>query len=53
MVALLQEDSSDDLYLKYLSAIEKEYNFWMSGFDSLSNEWQAHRRVVKGLKVHY
>lgn len=50
MVALLQEDSSDDLYLKYLSAIEKEYNFWMSGFDSLSNEWQAHRRVVKGPK---
>lgn len=50
MVELLQEDSNHDLYLKYLSSIEKEYNFWMSGFDSLENEWQAHRRVVKGPK---
>lgn len=50
MVELLQEDSNDDLCLKYLSSIEKEYNFWMNGFDSLENEWQAHRRVVKGPK---
>lgn len=50
MVALLQEDSSNNLYLKYLSSIEKEYNFWMTGYDSLENEWQANRRVVKGPK---
>ncbi len=32
--------------LKYLPAIQKEYDFWMSGSDQLSEDYPANRRVV-------
>lgn len=46
MVQLLQQKKGDAVYKKYLSAMEKEYNWWMQGTANL-NSMQAYRRVVK------
>lgn len=50
MVQLLDEskngDNEDALSL-YLPQMEKEYNFWMAGADSLSARMPAYRRVVR------
>lgn len=35
------------IYLKYLSQLEKEYRFWMTGADSVSAAHPACRRVVR------
>ena len=47
MVGLLSEYLTEDEALKYLSVLEKEYEFWMDGVDKLNNETLAYRRVVK------
>jgi alpha,alpha-trehalase len=46
MVSLLHEKKGDAVYKKYLSALEKEYAFWMQGADKLT-AGEAGRRVVK------
>lgn len=46
MVELLHQNRGDEVYKKYLSAMEKEYNWWMNGTEKLSTQ-QAYRRVVK------
>lgn len=47
MVALLAEEKGDDIFITYLSYLEKEYNFWMNGSDSLNDTKQSYRRVVR------
>lgn len=46
MVELLQQHRGDSVYLKYLSAMEKEYRFWMQGSDRLKSA-KVYRRLVK------
>jgi len=46
MVDLLAEIQSDTIYVTYLPALEKEYQFWMDGAAKLK-PGQASRRVVK------
>ena len=46
MVDLLHEKMGDRVYKKYLSAMQKEYAWWMNGEDKLQ-AGEAHRRVVK------
>ena len=47
MVQLLAEEKGDDILKKYLSYLEKEYNFWMAGSENLSSSGEAFRRVVR------
>jgi alpha,alpha-trehalase len=46
MVELLASIKGDDVYITYLPALEKEYNFWMDGAEKLK-PGQAYRRVVR------
>ena len=46
MVGLLQQKMGDRIYKKYLSALQKEYNWWMDGEENIG-VGQQHRRVVK------
>jgi len=46
MVELLASVKGDNVYSTYLSALEKEYKFWMDGSEKLK-PGQAYRRVVK------
>jgi alpha,alpha-trehalase len=46
MVELLAEIKGDSIYVNYLPALEKEYNYWMEGSDKLKPA-QAIKRVVK------
>lgn len=46
MVDLLAELQGDSVYVSFLPALEKEYNFWMEGAKKL-RPGQASRRVVK------
>jgi alpha,alpha-trehalase len=46
MVELLHQKNGDAVYKKYLSAMEKEYMWWMEGADKLTTN-SEHRRVVK------
>lgn len=46
MVNLLAQYEGDSAALKYLPAMQKEYDFWMAGTDQLKETGDAHRRVV-------
>ncbi len=46
MVKLLREEKGDAVLLKFASALEKEYQFWMDGEKSLTKENPVQRRVV-------
>jgi alpha,alpha-trehalase len=46
MVQLLMNIEGKDSIVKYLPVLEKEYNFWMKGKDSLSRDENAYARVV-------
>ncbi len=46
MVGLLAEIKGDQVYAKYLPSLQKEYNYWMDGAETL-RPGQANRRVVK------
>ncbi len=46
MVNLLAQYEGDSSALKYLPAMQKEYDFWMAGTDQLNEAGDAHRRVV-------
>jgi alpha,alpha-trehalase len=47
MISVVSKYVGKDFYKKYLSALEKEYAFWMDGTDSLNKEGESYRRVVK------
>lgn len=47
MVRVLAEMKGDDVYTKYLPALEKEYAFWMEGMEKLSPNYRTHRRLVR------
>ena len=47
MVGLLAEMRGDEIYQKYLPQLEKEYAFWMDGYDQLSATKATHKRVVR------
>jgi alpha,alpha-trehalase len=46
MVELLAEEKGDDIKFQYLPQLEKEYGFWMDGYNELSSSKKIHRRVV-------
>ena len=47
MVEMLATEIGDAVYRRYLSQLEKEYEFWMKGSDRLSVDTPAVRRVVR------
>ena len=47
MIELLKETTGENSNRDYLSALEKEYQFWMAGKDSLSKERECYRRIVR------
>jgi alpha,alpha-trehalase len=46
MVSLLSEEKGIDILLKYQSALEKEYAYWMDGEKLLTSTNNQYRRVV-------
>lgn len=46
MVQLLADIKGDSILVRYLPAMEKEYQFWMDGSEQLTKENPAFRRVV-------
>ncbi|PWK26393.1 alpha,alpha-trehalase [Arcicella aurantiaca] len=46
MVEVLREEKGDEILAKYLPVLEKEYDFWMSGKNTLSLQNRANNRVV-------
>jgi len=47
MVKLLAEEKSNDILIKYIPQLEKEYAFWMNGSESLNENNIAVHHVVK------
>ncbi len=47
MVSLLASIKGEQVYLEYLSALEKEYSFWMKGSEQLSESNPSIHRVVR------
>lgn len=47
MVRLLSDEKGKEILVKYLSQLEKEYDFWMKGPGQLNNADNAINRVVK------
>lgn len=46
MVELLADIKGENILLKYLPQLEKEYNFWMDGKDRLTKDKNTFRRLV-------
>ena len=46
MISLLSEEKGSDILLKYQSALEKEYAYWMDGEKLLTATNNQHRRLV-------
>jgi len=46
MVTVLMEEKGNAVLLKYQPQLEKEYQFWMDGADTLTATHPTHRRVV-------
>ncbi len=47
MISLLASIKGEQVYLEYLSALEKEYTFWMKGSEQLSESNQSAYRVAR------
>ncbi|HIB36605.1 alpha,alpha-trehalase TreA [Mesonia sp.] len=47
MLAVLAEEKGNEIFLKYLPHLEKEYNFWMTGKDQLQQSGDTRLRTVK------
>lgn len=47
MINLYAQLTSKEDALKYLTTLQKEYDFWMNGSDTLSLELPVYKRVVK------
>jgi len=46
MVELLSEEIGEEVFIKYLPQLEKEYMFWMRGSELLNKENTSERRVM-------
>ena len=46
MVKILSEEKGKNILINYLPQLEKEYNFWMKGSDSLISDISSVNRVV-------
>ncbi len=46
MIHLLSEEKGENVFTKYQTALEKEYNFWMQGEEQLIDEQQSVNHVV-------
>jgi alpha,alpha-trehalase len=46
MIDILRQEKGDEILLKYLPVLEKEYQFWMEGKEKLSVRKSAIKRVV-------
>jgi alpha,alpha-trehalase len=46
MIRLLSVEKGENILIKYLPHLEKEYQFWMSGIENLTSENRANKRVV-------
>ena len=46
IVEVLREEKGDEILLKYLPILEKEYEFWMAGKDQVSTQNPTNKRVV-------
>ncbi|MEM9833413.1 MAG: alpha,alpha-trehalase TreA [Bacteroidota bacterium] len=46
MVRLLADTQGDNILVRYLPQLQKEYDFWMDGAENLTEADSAHRRVV-------
>ena len=53
MVEVLREEKGDEILLKYLPVLEKEYEFWMIGKDQVSIQNPTHKRVVFLREFYY
>ncbi|MEO8720498.1 MAG: alpha,alpha-trehalase TreA [Ginsengibacter sp.] len=57
MIQLLSEEKGDNVLLKYLPQLEKEYSFWMKGIDQVSTNIPSVFRVAlmpdKNILNHY
>lgn len=47
MVKILAEEKGEDIYVKYLPQMEKEYQYWMKGQEKLSTEKKSELKVVQ------
>ncbi len=47
MVSLLAKEKGDDMLVKYLPQLKKEYAFWMNGEENLSEDNRAFEHVVQ------
>jgi alpha,alpha-trehalase len=47
MVQLLSEEIGEQALLTYLPQLEREYDFWMSGYEHLNEEVNREKRVVR------
>ncbi|MBC3538702.1 alpha,alpha-trehalase TreF [Rufibacter sp. H-1] len=47
MLRVLAQEKGPEILLKYAPALQKEYDFWMQGQETLSAGQPAHRRVVR------
>ena len=47
MLSILSEKYGDTVLVRYLSSLEKEYNFWMDGAQSVKNNGDSYKRVIK------
>lgn len=46
MIQLLSEEKGDEIFVKYLPQLEKEYDFWMRGKREISNTKSSLHRIV-------
>jgi alpha,alpha-trehalase len=57
MISLLAEEKGDDIFVKYLPQLEKEYQFWMKGLDQVDLKSPSQRHLVmlpdKSILNHY
>ena len=47
IIKVLSEKKGNEVLLKYLPQLEKEYIFWMNGLEKLRADQPTHRRVVR------
>ena len=53
MVEVLRKEKGDEILLKYLPVLEKEYEFWMQGKDQVSTQNPTHKKVVFLREFYY
>ena len=46
MLEILRKEKGDEILIKYLPILEREYEFWMEGKDQISAQNPANKRVI-------